>query len=273
MNDINQSLDKVLPHNLAAEQSILGAILLDNSSINIALEILSMRDFYNETHRKIFSTILELSEKNQSIDLSTLSNALKDKGLLDSVGGTSYLSSLMDNIPSSANVVKNTEIVKDRAMFRELIHAAEKIINACNMTNADIDEVLDKAEHSILEISENKIRPSFYPIRHIVKDSIRTIEDLFSRKNLITGVGTGFVKIDDLTAGLQPSDLIIVAGRPGMGKTTFALNIAQNAALENQIPVAIFSLDNSKEQLAIRILASESQIDSQRLRKGFLSTI
>ena len=270
MRDIDPSSYKVPPQNLEAEQSILGGILLENSSINGAQEIISKDDFYSEAHRKIFATITELYDKNEPVDLITLSNALKDKSMLDSVGGTSYLASLVDNVPSAANVANYAKIVKEKAILRGLIGSATDIINSCYATGSDVDEVLDKAEHSIFEISENKVRPSFYPIRDIVKDSFRAIEDLYTRKELITGVPTGFEKIDDLTSGLQKSDLIIIAGRPSMGKTSLALNIAQFAALEGQTPVAIFSLEMSKEQLAFRLLASEAKVDSQRLRKGFL---
>lgn len=270
MRDIDPSSYKVPPQNLEAEQSILGGILLENSSINGAQEIISKDDFYSEAHRKIFVTITELYDKNEPVDLITLSNALKDKSMLDSVGGTSYLASLVDNVPSAANVANYAKIVKEKAILRGLIGSATDIINSCYATGSDVDEVLDKAEHSIFEISENKVRPSFYPIRDIVKDSFRAIEDLYTRKELITGVPTGFEKIDDLTSGLQKSDLIIIAGRPSMGKTSLALNIAQFASMENKIPVAIFSLEMSKEQLAFRLLASEAKVDSQRLRKGFL---
>ena len=270
MRDIDPSSYKVPPQNLEAEQSILGGILLENSSINGAQEIISKDDFYSEAHRKIFATITELYDKNEPVDLITLSNALKDKSMLDSVGGTSYLASLVDNVPSAANVANYAKIVKEKAILRGLIGSATDIINSCYATGSDVDEVLDKAEHSIFEISENKVRPSFYPIRDIVKDSFRAIEDLYTRKELITGVPTGFEKIDDLTSGLQKSDLIIIAGRPSMGKTSLALNIAQFASMENKIPVAIFSLEMSKEQLAFRLLASEAKVDSQRLRKGFL---
>ena len=270
MKEIDPSLFKVPPQNLEAEQSILGSILLENSAINSALEILTKNEFYSEAHRKIFSVIIELSEKNEPVDLITLSNALKDRNYLDSVGGTTYLASLVDNVPSAANIANYAKIVKEKAILRGLIGSATEIITNCYETGTDVEQILDKAEHSIFEISENKVRPSFYPIRDIVKESFRSIEDLYSRKELITGVPTGFEKIDDLTSGLQKSDLIIIAGRPSMGKTAFALNIAQFASLESQIPVAIFSLEMSKEQLAFRLLASEAKVDSQRLRKGFL---
>ncbi len=268
MKDIDQY--KIPPQNIEAEQSILGGILLENSAINSALEILSKNDFYSDAHRRIFSVIVELSERNEPVDIITLSNALKDKNMLDSVGGSAYIASLVDNVPSAANVANYAKIVKEKAVLRGLISSATDIINSCFETGSDVDEVLDKAEHSIFEISENKVRPSFFPIREIVKDSFRSIEDLFARKELITGVPTGFEKIDDLTSGLQKSELIIIAGRPSMGKTAFALNIAQYAALEGQTPAAIFSLEMSKEQLAFRLLASDAKVDSQRLRKGFL---
>ena len=270
MRDIDPSSYKIPPQNLEAEQSILGGILLENSSINSALEILSKDDFYSEAHRKIFGVVIELSEKKDPVDLITLSSALKDKSMLDSVGGTSYLASLVDNVPSAANVANYAKIVKDKAILRGLIGSASDIIGSCYETGSDVDDVLDKAEQSIFEISKNKARQSFYPIREIVKDTFKAIEALYTSKEMITGVATGFDKIDDLTSGLQKSDLIIIAGRPSMGKTAFALNIAQHASMENKIPVAIFSLEMSKEQLAFRLLASEAKVDSQRMRKGHL---
>ncbi|PKN68952.1 MAG: replicative DNA helicase [Deltaproteobacteria bacterium HGW-Deltaproteobacteria-12] len=270
MKDIDPSLFKVPPQNLEAEQSILGSILLENSAINSVLEFLSKDDFYSEAHRKIFRVMIELSDKNEPVDIITLSNALRDRNFLDSVGGTAYLASLVDNVPSAANAANYAKIAKEKAILRGLIGSATEIITSCYDTGTDVDQILDRAEQSIFEISENKVRPAFHPIREIVKDSFRSIEDLYSRKELITGVPTGFEKIDDLTSGLQKSDLIIVAGRPSMGKTAFALNIAQFAAMESQTPVAIFSLEMSKEQLVFRLLASEAKVDSQRLRKGFL---
>ncbi|NTW06688.1 MAG: replicative DNA helicase, partial [Syntrophaceae bacterium] len=270
MRDSDPSLYKIPPQNLEAEQSILGSVLLENSAINSVLEVMSKDDFYSEAHRKIFNVMVELSEKNEPVDIITLSNALKDRKLLDSIGGTAYLASLVDNVPSAANVTNYAKIAKEKAILRGLISSATEIINSCYETGTDVDQVLDQAENSIFEIAENKVRPSFHPIREIVKDSFRSIEDLYARKELITGVPTGFEKIDDLTSGLQQSDLIIIAGRPSMGKTAFALNIAQFAALESQTPVAVFSLEMSKEQLVFRLLASEAKVDSQRLRKGFL---
>jgi replicative DNA helicase len=270
MKDIDASLHRIPPQNIEAEQSILGGILLNNQSLNSVLEILEVGDFYNEAHRKIFAAIVELSDRNEPSDLITLSNILRDKNHLDQAGGTNYLVSLVDNVPSAANIAHYSKIVKEKSILRRLIATATDILNMTYHSGADVDTVLDEAEHAIFDISENKIRPAFHPFKEIIKDSVRTIEKLYERKELVTGVPTGYEKIDDLTSGFQKSDLIIIAGRPSMGKTALALNIAQYAALETSTPVAIFSLEMSKEQLALRMLSSESRVDSQRIRRGFL---
>lgn len=270
MKDIDASLYKIPPQNLEAEQSILGGILLDNQALNNVLEIIKVGDFYSEAHRKIFKAINDLSERSEPCDLITLANILKDRKQIDQIGGMAYLASLVDNVPSAANIAHYSKIVKEKAILRGLIDAATDILNKSYNVGADIDQVLDEAEHTIFEISENKVRPTFYPFKSVVKESIKTIERLFERKELVTGVPTGFERIDEITSGLQKSDLIIIAGRPSMGKTAFALDIAKNAAAESGIPVAVFSLEMSKEQLAIRMLSSDAKVDSQRIRKGFL---
>ncbi|HOI73514.1 MAG TPA: replicative DNA helicase [Syntrophales bacterium] len=270
MKDIDASLHRIPPQNLEAEQSILGGILLDNQALNPVLEVLDFKDFYSEAHRRIFRAIVELSDRNDPVDLITLSNLLKEKKQLDPVGGTAYLASLVDNVPSAANIAFHARIVKEKAILRGLIGTATEILGKSYDASADVDQVLDEAEHAIFEISERKIRPTFWPFKTVIKESIRTIEKLYERKELITGVPTGFEGIDTLTSGLQKSDLIIVAGRPSMGKTAFALNIALNAATLSSAPVAVFSLEMSKEQLALRMLASEAKVDSQRIRKGLL---
>jgi len=270
MKDIDYSLHKVPPQNIEAEQSILGGILLDNHAVNSVLEILEVGDFYNEAHRKIFSSIVDLSEKNEPSDLITLSNILRDKKQIDNVGGVAYLASLVDNVPSAANIAYYSKIVKEKSILRRLIGASTEILNKSYNTTADVENVLDDAEHAIFEISENKIKPSFFPLKDIIKDSFKAIEKLYEKKALITGITTGFEELDRLTSGFQKSDLVIIAGRPSMGKTALAINMAQNAAIEMGIPIALFSLEMSKEQLAIRMLSSEARVDSQRLRKGFL---
>jgi replicative DNA helicase len=270
MKDIDASLHRIPPQNMEAEQSVLGGILLNNPSLNSVLEILEVGDFYSEAHRKIFASIVDLSDKNEPCDLITLSNILRDRKHLDQAGGTAYLASLVDNVPSAANIAHYSKIVKEKSILRRLIATATDILNKTYHSGVNVDTVLDEAEHAIFEISENKIRPTFFPFKEIIKDSVRTIEKLYARKELVTGVPTGFEKIDDMTSGLQKSDLVIIAGRPSMGKTAFALNIAQYAALEASIPVAVFSLEMSKEQLALRMLSAESRVDSQRIRRGFL---
>ncbi len=270
MKEIDPSSLKLPPQNLEAEQSILGGILLNNQALNNVLEVLTLKDFYSEAHRKIFASILDLSERNEPSDLITLSDVLRDKAQLDQVGGIAYLSSLVDNVPSAANIAYYSKIVRQKAILRGLIGTATEILNKSYGLGSDIDHVLDEAEHAIFEIAQNKIKPAFFPLKEIIKESFKTIEKLFEKKELITGVPTGFDKLDEITSGLQNSDLIVIAGRPSMGKTAFALNIAQHAAIQEGVAVAVFSLEMAKEQLALRMLSSEARVDSQRLRKGFL---
>lgn len=270
MKDIDSSLHRVPPQNIEAEQSVLGGILLDNHALHAVLEVLDVSDFYHEAHRKIFAAIVELYDKNQPSDLITLSNILKSKNQLEQAGGVSYLASLVDSVPSSANIIHYSRIVKEKSILRKLIGTATDILNKSYASTTEVDTLLDEAEHAIFDISQNKIRPTFSPFKTIIKETFRTIEKLHERKELVTGVPTGFVEIDDMTSGLQKSDLIIIAGRPSMGKTAFALNIAEYAALEARIPVAFFSLEMAKEQIALRMLSSVARIDSQRIRRGFL---
>jgi replicative DNA helicase len=270
VKDIDYSLYKLPPQNTEAEQSILGGILLDNHAINSVIEILETSDFYSEAHRKIFSAVVELSEKSEPSDLITLSNLLRDKKQLDDIGGVAYLASLVDNVPSAAHIAHYSRIVKEKSIMRRLIAVSTEILNKSYESSSNVNDVLDDAENAIFQISENKIKPSFFPLKELIKDSFKSIERLYEKKALITGVPTGYDDLDQLTSGLQKSDLIIIAGRPSMGKTALAINIAQNASIKAGIPVAIFSLEMSREQLALRMLASEARVDSQRLRKGFL---
>ena len=270
VKDIDPSLLKLPPQNLEAEQSVLGGVLLDNQALNTVLELLTIDDFYSESHRKIFAAVLDLSERREPCDLVTRSDALRNRNQLEQAGNAAYLASLVDSVPSAANITYYCRIVKQKSILRRLIGTATEILNKSYSPGAEIDQVLDEAEQSIFEISQNKIRPSFYPMKEIIKESFKSIERLFERKDLITGVPTGFEKLDELTSGLQNSDLIVIAGRPSMGKTAFALNIAQHAAIQDGTPVAIFSLEMAKEQIALRMLSSEARVDSQRIRKGFL---
>lgn len=262
---------RIPPQSLEAEVSVLGGILLENEALNRVLEVIREGDFYRESHRKIFSAILDLYERNEPADLITLSEVLKKRGGFEEVGGIEYLNSLVNSVPTAANISYYAKIIKEKSILRKLINRATEIISQGYGDAGDVDEFLDRAEHSIFEISEDRVRPSFHPIKDIIKSSFKTIEKLYEKRQLITGVATGFSRLDELTSGLQPSDLIIVAGRPSMGKTAFALNIAQHAAIEARVPAAIFSLEMAKEQLALRMLCSEAKVDAHRLRGGFLS--
>ena len=259
------------PQSLEAEVSVLGGVLLDNEALSRVLEAINDGDFYREAHRKIFTAILALFERSEPGDLITLTEALKKRGTLEEVGGIEYLNSLANSVPTAANISYYAKIIKEKSILRKLISRSTEIINQVFAVAGDVDDILDHAERTIFEISEDRVRPSFYPIKDIIKSSFKTIERLYEKHQLITGVPTGFPKLDELTSGLQPSDLIIVAGRPSMGKTAFALNITQHAAIEAGIPSAIFSLEMAKEQLALRMLCSEAKVDAHRLRGGFLS--
>jgi len=256
---------------MEAEQSVLGGILIENEAINKVMEIVTTDDFYRDAHRKIFYALINLSERDEPADLITLTNELRKMDQLDSVGGASYLASLIDSVPTAANIEYYARIVKEKAILRRLIQTSTEIITQSYEDRADVENFLDDAERAIFQISEHRVKPSFYSIRDIVKESFKTIEKLYERKELITGVPSGFKELDRMTAGFQPSDLIIVAGRPSMGKTALCLNVAQYAAIEKRIPVAIFSLEMSKEQLVIRMLCSEARVEGTRLRTGFLT--
>ncbi|UCD71186.1 MAG: replicative DNA helicase [Syntrophobacterales bacterium] len=271
MNETGDSLHKVPPQNTEAEQSVLGGILMENEALNRVVEILNSDDFYRESHRKIFNSMIALSEKNEPSDLITLTNELKYQNLLEEIGGASYLTSLIDSVPTAANIEYYAKIVKEKSILRKLIQASTEIITQSYEDRGDVDGFLDDAERLIFQISEHRVRPSFYPIKEIIKEGFKTIERLYEKKELITGIPSGFKDLDRKTAGFQPSDLIIVAGRPAMGKTAFCLNVAQYAAIEGKIPAAIFSLEMSKEQLALRMLCSEAEVEGQMLRSGFLS--
>ncbi len=259
------------PQSLEAEESILSAILVDNDTLLEVLEILSPEDFYRSAHQKIFSAISELFSRNEPVDLVTLTNILREHDRLEEIGGAAYLANLLDTVPLAVNAQYYAKIVYDKACLRRLIEKSNSIAKRCFEDRGDVDSVIDFAESSIFEISENKIRPTFYPIGKIIESNIDVLEERQGNRALVTGVATGFTKLDELTAGLQKSDLIILAGRPGMGKTALALNIAKNAAVDSNIPVAIFSIEMSKEQLSLRMLSSEARIDSSRLRRGFIS--
>ena len=270
MNELNPSPHKLPPQNVEAEQSILGGILIENDAINKVTEIVTPDDFYRDAHRKIYNALINLTERDEPADLVTLTNELRKLNQLDTIGGASYIASLIDSVPTAANIEYYAKIVKEKAILRKLIQTSTEIITQSYDDRSDVETFVDEAERAIFQISERRVKPSFYPIREIVKQSFKTIERLFEKKELVTGVPSGFRELDQKTAGFQPSDLIIVAGRPSMGKTAFCLNIAQYAAIEKKTPIAIFSLEMSKEQLVIRMLCSEARVEGTKLRTGFL---
>ncbi len=271
MSDAPVPSHRLPPQSLEGEMSVLGGILLENDALNKTLEILRADDFYRESHRKIFNAMLELSERREPADLVTLTAVLQQRGDFDAVGGGSYLTTLADYVPTAANIVYYCRLVKEKALARRLIQVATEIATR-GFEGGDIEENLDWAEKSIFEIAGMKSRPSYFSTREILKDTFKTIEKLFDRKELVTGVPTGFDDLDAMTAGLQGADLVIVAGRPSMGKTAFCLNLVENAAIhtETPTPTLFFSLEMSKEQLVQRMLCSVSRVDASRLRTGHL---
>jgi replicative DNA helicase len=271
MDALDVSSHKLPPQNVEAEQSVLGGILIENDAINKVVEILTPEDFYRDAHRRIYNALINLSSRDEPADLITLTNELRKIDQLDAAGGASYITSLIDSVPTAANIEYYARIVKEKSILRQLIQTSTDIITESYQDRSDVESFLDEAERSIFQISENRVRPSFYPIRDIVKQSFKTLERLYEKKELVTGVPSGFKELDQMTAGFQPSDLIIVAGRPSMGKTAFCLNVAQYAAIEKRTPVAVFSLEMSKEQLVIRLLCSEAHVEGTKLRTGFLS--
>src|SRR5262245_39922544 len=262
--------ERTLPHNLEAERSVLGAILLHNDAFNLAAEVIKAQDFYRDAHRRIFNGMVQLSERGDAIDLVTLKEELGRAGEIDEVGGPAYIAALVDGVPRSTNVEHYARIIKEKATLRNLIFSANKILTTAYDAEEEADVILDQAEHAIFAIADDKVRDGFVALRDLAQGSLETIEKLHARKELITGVPTGFIDLDEMTSGLQPSDLVIVAARPSMGTTSLVLKIAQHVGTKTGRTVGVFSLEMSKEQLFLRMLTAEARIDAHRLRGGFL---
>jgi len=274
VKEIKEPGIRVPPQNIEAEQSLLGGLLIDAESMNKVADIVSPEDFYRDAHGKIFGLMVDLYERNDAIDLITISSLARDRGMLEGIGGVTYLNTLVDLMPSAANIAHYAKMVREKALLRRLMNVATEIIEKGYDAENNVDGYIDEAEKMIFQVAENKFKPAFLPIKDFVMENVKTIERLYERKQTVTGVPTGFTDLDKLTSGLQNSDLIIVAGRPSMGKTAFAMNIAQNVATmkDNPVPVGIFSLEMSKEQLVTRLLSSESDIEHSKLRTGTLSS-
>ncbi|HMM22628.1 MAG TPA: replicative DNA helicase [Selenomonadales bacterium] len=263
-------LDRIPPQNIEAEQAVLGSMLIEREAISRVAEILRPEDFYREAHRLIYNAIQQLFNKSEAVDLITLTEHLRREDKLEAVGGISYVTSLANSMPTAANVAYHARIVEEKALLRQLITAATHIAGMGYEANDDVVNILDQAEKTILEVSHRKVTGEFAPIKTIIIDAFSKIEQLYASKGGITGLSSGFKDLDRLTAGLQPSDLILIAARPSMGKTAFVLNIAQHVAVKEKKAVAVFSLEMSKEQLVQRMLCCEAPIDAQRLRIGEL---
>ncbi|MBW6431717.1 replicative DNA helicase [Patescibacteria group bacterium] len=266
-----RGLDRVPPQNQEAEVSVLGSILLDKEAIIKVADILIPDDFYNDSYRIIYEHMIWLYEHHQPIDIVTLTNRLEERKQLEDIGGATLISQLANAVPSAAHVVNYAKIVGDKALLRRLITTANEVVTMAYDESDNPNEVLDKAEKKIFEVSEKHLKENFISLKSVLTESFDRIDELHKDKESLRGVSTGFKNLDSVLAGLQPSDLIIVAARPSMGKTAFALNVAHNVAVKDQVPVAIFSLEMSKEQLVDRLLASEAGIDSWKLRTGNLN--
>jgi replicative DNA helicase len=265
------TLEKPLPNNLEAERSVLGAILLDNNALNTAIENLRPEDFFLDQHRRVFTQMIALGEVQQAIDLITLTEELHRKGDLEASGGAPYLASLADGMPKVSNVEHYARIVKEKAMLRNLIHATHNIQQRAFEGEDGADTILDNAESSIFALAEDRTKIGLVHVKEVVRDSFERLERIFKEGKSITGISTGYGELDKLLSGLQPSELLIMAARPSQGKTALALNLAENIAIRGGEPVAIFSLEMSKESLLQRLVASVAQVDAHKFRTGHLS--
>lgn len=261
-------IGKVPPNDVEAEQAVLGSMLLDKDAVIDAVEILKPEDFYREENKLIFSAMLSLYGRAEPVDLITVKDELVLLGKLDVCGGLEYLADLSDKVPTTANVENYIKIVEEKSILRNLIKTSNELIDLGYDQTLEVNEVIEKAEKEVFNLIKNRNQKGYAPIKDVLASAFEQIERLYNQKEQVTGVPTGFVDLDNKTAGLHGGELILVAARPAMGKTAFALNIATNAAVRSNVPVAIFSLEMSKEQLVNRILSSETMIDSNKIRTG-----
>ncbi len=262
--------NRIPPYNLEAEQSVLGAMLLDKDAVSTAAEILKKEDFYRENHREIFEAIMSLFDQAQPIDIITVSEKLNLKDVLESVGGLDYLSYIVNQVPTTANTRYYSKIVEEKSVLRKLIKASSEIMNLSYHANEEVASILDIAEKSVFDILQKRNLQGVLPVKDVLIDAFNRLEEIYNNKGAITGLPTGFLDLDNKTAGLQKSDLILIAARPAMGKTAFAMNIGQYVAIKKKVPVAIFSLEMSAEQLVNRLMCSEAMVDNQKMKTGKL---
>ncbi|EMS72412.1 replicative DNA helicase [Ruminiclostridium cellobioparum] len=264
------ALGRIPPQSVEAEQSVIGSMLIDKEVIPVVMEVLKPEDFYRPDHKEIYDVIIELFDKAQPIDLITVSERLRLHGKLDLVGGLEYLTNIATDVPTTANVKHYAKIVEEKSLLRRLIKASSDIVDLGFNASEEVSFILDKAEQNIFDILQKRSSQGFVPIKDVLVDTFNKLEELYNNKGHITGIPTGFVDLDFKTSGLHNSDLVLIAARPAMGKTAFALNLAQNAAVHSGIPVALFSLEMSKEQLVNRMLCSEAMVDSNKMKTGQL---
>ena len=264
--------ERSLPHNLEAEKAVLGAVLIHDEQFNIAVELINAQDFYRHAHQQIFDKMVSLTDRDEVIDLVTLKEELNRAGNLNEVGGPAYIAALVDGVPKSTNVEYYAKIVKEKATLRSLIGSANKILTTAYQAEADASEQLDLAGQAIFQITDDRLKGGFESLRDLVPGGFKTLEKLQEQQSFLTGVPSGFTDLDRLTSGFQPSDLVIIAARPSMGKTSLALNIAQHVGTKTEKTVGVFSLEMSKQQLFLRMLTAEARIESQKFRGGFLSS-
>jgi len=269
---MSETLQRLPPQNVEAEQSLLGSILIDRDALLEAAEIMQADDFYREAHQYIYLEIMGLTNKGEPVDLVTVCAALENKNLLAKAGGAAYIASLASMTPTAAHVAHYAAIVREKSLLRRLIRTATDIVAKSYGYVENVDEFLDEMEQAIFEVARSRESKGFIHLQHALEQTFEKLERLYDQKSGVTGIPTGFLDLDNLTSGLQPSDLIIIAARPGMGKTTLALNMAGHIAVAQRLPLAFFSLEMSKDQLAQRLLCSFAEIDAHRLRQGFLSS-
>ena len=265
------ALEKLPPQNIDAEMAVLGSMLIDEEAVGTAIEVLSSEFFYKDSHRNIYNCIVTLFNHNKAVDIITISEELKKQELLDQVGGSSYIASLVNTVPTAANIFHYASIVREKATLRALINNSTQIISDAYTAEGNVDTVLDNAERLIFEIRDQRKSNTIVPLKEIIKDAIETIDKLYQKKEHVTGIASGYTDFDIKTAGLQPSDLIIIAGRPSMGKSAFAIGMIEYASVVHKVPTAFFSLEMSKEQLVQRLLCSHARVDAHKVRTGFLS--
>ena len=262
--------ERIPPQNIEAEMSVLGSMLMSSDAVYRCIELLNGETFYREAHRKVFSAMGELFGRDEPIDLITITEQLRRDGNLEAVGGASYLTGLVDGVPTSENVEYYAKIVRDKAVLRNMINLLSRVSSECYGNPDNVGSFLDRVEQSVYNLSRDKPGQDFIALKDIIHDSLEMAEALCRKKELVTGISTGFDDLDEKTSGWQPSDLIIVAGRPSMGKSSLAINIAQRAAIREKIPVAFFSVEMSREQLVQRMLCAEATVNAHKLRRGFL---